>query len=441
MQRSEDPTEAAQKKRPARGKEKILAAVCCLLAAFLLFLAGWFGHWLSLGRDARALLWAVDTAERNFYFGVDRDALYAEFFDDLSLDPYSEFYTKEEYAAIRAEDRGESEGFGVSLTGLEAGGGMRLYRVAGNSPAERAGLLAGMYVFAYGEPGGELVTGGTEAFLEFAEGRSALCLSCGFEADGSDAKTYCVERGEYALSECLYRDSGTAVRYLKGEGITETLAGGIADFPETAAYLRVDAFHADAAEELGALLSYMRSRGRRDLVLDLRRNGGGEMSVLQKMAAYLMREAEGDRPVAAVARYKDGSETRFNAAGNFFSDFFAEDAEIYVLADANTASASECLLGALLSYKTLPYSHIVLRKGEDEAHTYGKGIMQSHYTDAAGNVLKLTSAKVFWPDGTCIHGKGIRESDGAIGIAAPALCGAEDEMLAYATGILSGKTA
>ncbi len=437
-----DPAEAARAgKRRTGGGRIALTALVCVLAAIVFFMAGWIGHFLSLGPHARALLWAVDTAERYFYDGVDEDALYGDIFEAFALDPYSEYYTKEEYEAVLASNRGEENGLGLTFTSLEANGGVRIYRVAGNSPAEEAGLRAGMYLHAFGEGEDSLKPGTATELVAFMQGRDSVALSCGFSPDGSDAQVYCVSSAAYALSECLYRDSGCAVRYLAGRGIAENPVGGIEGLPETVAYLRLDAFYADAAAEVSALLDYMRQRGRRDLILDLRLNGGGAMSVLQAISAHLMRDAKGAYPVAAIARYKDGRETAFAALGNDFGKKFDEGARLYLLADARTASASECLIGAMISYGTLPYSHIFLEAGADGARTYGKGIMQSHYTDREGNVLKLTSAKIFWPNGRTIHGTGVREEDGAIAIEAPALPGRTDEMLAAVVARVSAETA
>jgi C-terminal processing protease CtpA/Prc len=47
--------------------------------------------------------------------------------------------------------------------------------------------------------------------------------------------------------------------------------------------------------------------------------------------------------------------------------------------------------------------------GDTPASTYGKGIMQTTYTNyLSGEALKLTTAFIYQPDGkTSIHGKGI----------------------------------
>lgn len=200
---------------------------------------------------------------------------------------------------------------------------------------------------------------------------------------------------------------------------------------ENTAYIRLEKFYGKAAEEFEAYLKLMKERGRSDLILDLRGNGGGYLTVFCNIAAHLI-NAEEKRPVAATARYRDGSESTFYTPASDYSAYFGENAKIRILADEDTASASECLIGALVSYGTVGYGDIFLHEaGNGAARTYGKGIMQSTYTDSAGNALKLTVAEIFWPNGTSIHGKGVTKEDGAVGIVADTFFTAQnDAMLA-----------
>jgi carboxyl-terminal processing protease len=84
-----------------------------------------------------------------------------------------------------------------------------------------------------------------------------------------------------------------------------------------------------------------------------------------------------------------------------------------VLANENTASASECLLGVLVHYGDVlkNNSDVILEMNEEGAYrTYGKGIMQTTYMLLSGGALKLTTAKIYWPDGeTSIHGVGFTD--------------------------------
>ena len=89
------------------------------------------------------------------------------------------------------------------------------------------------------------------------------------------------------------------------------------------------------------------------------------------------------------------------------------DSRIYVLADGDSASASEMLLGVMLDYNTVGYADICLIGDTTNAKTFGKGIMQTTYVYPVGDAVKLTTATVHWPiSNHCIHGRGILVSDG-----------------------------
>ena len=87
--------------------------------------------------------------------------------------------------------------------------------------------------------------------------------------------------------------------------------------------------------------------------------------------------------------------------------------KIAVLADENTASASECLIGAMMDYGSMTEETLVITKNGDTARTYGKGIMQTTYVNpTGGDALKLTTAYIYWPvSHTSIHGTGIRTAE------------------------------
>ena len=71
-------------------------------------------------------------------------------------------------------------------------------------------------------------------------------------------------------------------------------------------------------------------------------------------------------------------------------------------------------MGLMLSYGAIEYGDICLTERGGEAKTYGKGIMQtSSVVDVfEKDAVRLTTAKIFWPNGNCIHGRGIIAADG-----------------------------
>lgn len=428
---------------PTKKERRVEIAVFSVLGALFLFtaafLAGWFGRYSALGKDKRALLWAIDTAKDNYYKEITDDDLYGQIFDGFALDDYSCFYTASEFKRISDEKEGVSEGAGFSVY-LDENKHIRVYSVAGNSPAQEAGLRDGMYLFAYGASAEELTKGTINEFVSWAGAQKGeFFLKCGLDENEETAKVYSLAMGTYTTTYCTYRDSESSFAFRgKTPKLTETNEP-LAGLDGATAYLKLDQFNGGAAKEFKACLDKMAERGRSNLVLDLRLNGGGYMDILIEISSYLLKDVpKNASPVVAYAEFRNGEKISYAAAGSKYYDYFDEDSKITVLADSNTASASECLIGALIDYGTVGYGDIILRKDpvSGVARTYGKGIMQSYFNDKSGNVLKLTVAEIFWPNGHSIHDRGVIESDGAKAIEAPVLYDAQDTFLQEAIKLL-----
>ena len=175
------------------------------------------------------------------------------------------------------------------------------------------------------------------------------------------------------------------------------------------ALIRLDGFEGDVASQLEKAIQIMKDNNRTKLILDLRNNGGGYMSILTKVAKHLIYNG-GKKTLIAYSKGKTENES-FYMENGVRNDFIEN---IAVLANEGTASASECLIGAMLYYgEKFSIDNLVIEKNsEGTAKTYGKGIMQSTYKFLDGSALKITTAKILWPDKeTCIHLKGILPID------------------------------
>lgn len=425
----EENRSSAKEKQPKGGKYLKLCIALGVVAALLSgFLIGWFGYSATIDPRLLNLGSMVDMVADNYYKEVGKDDLYDRMYDALELDIFCTHYTPAEYVTLLREGEGYNAGFGLSVSNLDEKA--RIFSVVGNSPAERSGLAAGMYVLKYGGDENSLAAGTREEFLTFVRGTDSCTLLCGYEEDGSDARLYSIVREEYAASYCLYRDSAGSFRF-RGEDrlvLAETGAG-LSLLDADTAYIRLDGFDGNADREFLLCLEKMKERGRENLILDLRSDGGGYMSILTQIASHLLKEGNGDSPLVTVARFRDGHEVRYSADGNDFYEYFTDSSKIRVLADEFTASASECLIGAMIDYGTISYADVFLRKEGGIAHSYGKGVMQSAFRTSDGNAMRLTVAEIFWPKGRSIHGTGVTEEDGCTAIEAPVLPSAEDAFL------------
>ena len=144
-------------------REKIIRSVCAVLFALIFLFAGILTGWFlgvgSVDERARNLAWLVERVEGNYYKEIDDETLYDALFSALELDKFCSYYNADEYDRLVGESEGNNEGFGISLLYEENGDGtesVRVYRTVFNSPAERAGLEAGMYIYRFGTSGADL---------------------------------------------------------------------------------------------------------------------------------------------------------------------------------------------------------------------------------------------------------------------------------------------
>ncbi len=413
------------------GRGKAFRCVGAILFALIFLLAGIMAGWFigvnSVDERARNLAWLLERVADNYYKEVDDEELYDRVFSALELDRFCTYYNVDEYDRVVSESHGDNEGYGVSVT--YEGDAVRLYRTIYNSPAEKAGLEAGMYIYRFGPDAENLTQATSSNFISEFSSMPSATLEAGF-GEGEKA-LYNLSRAAYSAAYCEYCDSEADFRFRGGEEtVLENVGEGISVLGANTAYIRLAQFEGNAAREFGECLKMMKSRGRTDLVLDLRLDGGGYLSALCGIASHLLKNAEGKSPLVATARYRNGREEVFNASGNDYGDYFTPSSRIRVLADENTASASEALIGAMLCYGTISAGDVYLRvstlNGEKVAKTYGKGVMQSTYTAPDGRALRLTVAQIFWPDGeTCIHDVGIR-AEGGNAVEADLFASAED---------------
>nr|MBO4518009.1 hypothetical protein [Clostridia bacterium] len=347
----------------------------------------------------------------------------------LKDDEYAYYYTPEEYERLLQEDSGNYSGLGV---GFFADG--TVAKVYLNSPAYNNGQ--GL------KEGDEFYSGiykGDSNYTVFAdkltEEKSELEVYAEFISEfdmgedinlkvkrGDEILPFTLTKAEYTVSYVEYKDTdGHLYFFSDGDEIdskTPLDASGVAGLSADTGYIKLHAFSGDAAEQFAAALTEMRARGRTKLILDLRDNGGGQIDILLDIASYLINDEESSDSIRVLkVQERDAKISYYTPSNNFTGDI----TDISVIADTNTASASECLIGALNDYgetgAAFSLDRLVLT-GQDKQgvyRTFGKGIMQTTIKLKSGGALKLTTAYIYWPisvdedeNPICIQGKGIR---------------------------------
>ena len=415
-----DNCKAAKKRTTA---SKIMCVVLAVLMFFVTFFAGYVTYHFTARDEVKnvdEILRLIDAVAYDYTEkGVENPDLAVKYFVRglLSYDDYAEYYGKDEFEELMRESEGSYSGIGMTFAyNAEGKVGREIYTVIGNSPAARAGLKSGDILAAARKVG-------DEEFTELPDGEAAFAflqkIGEGESAEftvlrGENTFNVTLKRASYVATYVFYRDAeGEIIFNYDGEGgsldFTENAEGKEALERDTA-YIALASFEGGAAEQLKAALAEMKRRGKTKLIFDLRANGGGYMDVLKEIVELLVK-AEGNIIYSHVK--EKGKDTTFTTRSKY-DDFLKH---IVVLADGGTASASECLIGTMLSYgdkeggNGFSASDVLVgynaRRGDYS--TYGKGIMQTTYMLSSGGALKLTTAKIFWADGeTCIHGVGVK---------------------------------
>lgn len=273
-------------------------------------------------------------------------------------DPYSVYFSKDDYTAISDMYTATFGGIGVVIDGSEPGR-LLITKVLDNTPAQKAGVQENDVITAVN---GEDVRG--------ADVTSVVAKTRG-EA-GTDV-TVTVERGGVPMDFSMTREkiNDITVQSLNLDGT---------------GYIYISEFGAGTADEFKKALDELLAEGVTGLVIDLRDNGGGVVSAATEVADMLMDSGE-----VGYAVDKNGNR----------QDFTTKDGKVeipfVVLVNGNTASASELLAGALKQTGTPIVG----------TRTYGKGVIQGMSGLGDGSGFKLTLQEYFLKDGSAVNKVGI----------------------------------
>ena len=403
-------------------KKRVVAVAIGVGIAALSFLGGFFTKQWTQDEELQVLTEMKNMIQQEYYQTVTDEQFYdaaIKGVNEYLLDPYSKYMNRAETIEATAHGKGKYEGVGLaflsSATGEQA---LRIQRVSGNSPAENAGVVAGSYVVGIGGLDEEMQpVDEYQAFIDALatyETDEAFYVYTRTQRNALETERYRVTKSAYVENYVYYRDKTSSYRFSGKEDATASAWGtGIDALPEDTAYIRLVQFNGNAGLGFDSAMDIFKQANKTNLVLDLRGNGGGYLSIMQDISKYFCKNTTEKTPVAAYAEYEDSRE-EYRATGNVYDEYFKENSQIYVLADSSSASASECLLGVMLDYGATTYGNICLSKRGGEAKTFGKGIMQVTFTLSIfrGDSLKLTTAKILWPSTNCIHGRGILLEDG-----------------------------
>lgn len=356
-------------------REYLKGIVTGLLIAACIGMGGYLGYQyighseidvLSDPYHEKKLEFLEDLIDANYLEDADKDelaeGLYAGLIAGLE-DPYSKYYTAEEYEELTKETDGSYVGIGILMQKYEDSG-VEVVECYEGAPGDVAGLMAGDIILA--------VDGEDLAGLELTDVSSMI------KNTTADSVALTVKRdGIKEVFDLTVQIRDVELKYVSYEMYDEEIG-----------YIAISEFTGVTEKQYQEAFENLKEQGMEKLIVDLRGNPGGLYTSVCGILDDILPEG---LLVYTEDKYGEREET--------WSDKDAPLAiEMAVLVNGNSASASEIFAGALQDYDAA----IVVG-----TTTYGKGVVQSIYQLEDGSAVKLTVSKYYTPNGNCIHGIGI----------------------------------
>lgn len=307
--------------------------------------------------------------DRYFLFDEDmtkvEDGIYAGMMNGLG-DPYTVYYTKEEYKALNEDTEGKYSGIGAVVSQNPNTKIITIVKIFDNSPANDAGLQVGDIIYKID---GEEVAGTDMDILVKTKIRGEEGTSFKMTVLRGD------ERKEVELD--LTRKSIEV----------ETVAGRMLD--NNIGYIAVSQFDAVTSEQFKSNIESLQSQGMTKLIVDLRGNPGGLLDQVVDMLDYIL-------PDGLVLYTED----KYGKREEYYSDGSHElKIPMVVLVNENSASASEVFTA---TFRDFEWGTVVGKT------TFGKGIVQNVLPLGDGTAVKITTQHYYPPSGYDLHKVGIK---------------------------------
>jgi len=276
-------------------------------------------------------------------------------------DPYTNYFSEQEYADFLDGLNGSFSGIGAYLE--QDGNYVVISSPIKGAPAARAGLQTGDRILeADGTP---LVGSTTDKAVKLIRGKEGTAVTLKVERP-SEKRTFTI--------------SITRAQVTIPEVETKMLDAEVG-------YLQLSTFGDNAARDFYRGIDDLRKQGAKALVLDLRQNGGGYLDAAVNIASAFVPQGE---PV--LWEVSKGKKVARRSSGMNIN------LPTVVLVDHGSASASEVLAGAIQDTGAAPLVGV---------KTFGKGTVQQILNLDGGGGIKVTVAEYLTPKERHVHHVGL----------------------------------
>lgn len=279
------------------------------------------------------------------------------------LDPHSVYFTEAELQEANEPLEGNFEGVGIQFNILKDT--INVVNTISGGPSEKVGILSGDKIVVID---GEDVAGigmTNKGVTDRLRGKKGTSVEVEIVRKGMKKNL------EFKITRDVIPLYSIDASYMVN--------------PETG-YIRLSKFSATTVDEFKQAVSELKSAGMKNLIFDLRGNGGGYLNAAIDISDEFL--SSGKLIVYTEGRAYPRQDAISTSIGNM------ETGKVIVLVDEGSASASEIVTGALQDWDR---ALVIGRR------SFGKGLVQRPFNLTDGSAIRLTVSRYFTPSGRSIQ--------------------------------------
>ena len=287
-------------------------------------------------------------------------------------DPHSTYIDPDTYALSRNDFEGAFEGIGATVS--QQDNYVVIVRTIEDTPAERAGILAGDVILAVDGESAENWSV-QQAVIRIRGPRGTTVDLTVRHTDGTE-ETFTIERDDIPVASVDSLPPGGVLLDQDGNTVDEF------------AYIRIRQFSRNTPTELLALIEEAEDQGKRGLIIDVRSNPGGLLNETVQIADMFL-----DSGVIYSQVDRAGNKRTAEASPGTLTDL-----PVVILQDEFSASGSELFAAALQENG---------RAQVVGARSFGKGTVNHAVDLSNGGAVYVSIARWLTPAGHQIEGQGV----------------------------------
>ncbi len=280
-----------------------------------------------------------------------------------NLDPHSTYISAKDVRDMNEPLQGNFEGIGIQFNLLYDT--IIVIEPISSGPSEKIGLRAGDRIIAIN---GEKVTG---IGISTTGVRSRL-----MGPKGSSVNLNIFRKGEREILDFTIIRDKIPINSLDAAYMLDRETG----------YVKLNKFAATTEKEFEEALAGLKKNNMKNIIIDLRNNGGGYMIAATELANNFF--SNSNLLVYLIGRKTPRQDYKSTGTGTLSTS------RVVVLVDEGSASSSEIFAGALQDWDR----GVILGR-----RTFGKGLVQNQYWLTDGSMIRLTIARYYTPTGRSIQ--------------------------------------